>query len=57
MSGENIAYGQSSPQAVMEGWMNSSGHRANILNSNFKNIGVGLYQDERGVNHWVQLFT
>ncbi len=56
-SGENIAYGQATPEAVMEGWMNSSGHRANILNRNFKNIGVGLYEDERGVKHWVQLFT
>lgn len=56
-SGENIAYGQRSPEAVMEGWMNSAGHRANILNANFKNIGVGYYQDTNGGNHWVQLFT
>ena len=56
-SGENIAYGQRTPEAVMEGWMNSSGHRANILNASFRNIGVGLYQDENGVKHWVQLFT
>lgn len=55
--GENIAYGQKSPEAVMEGWINSSGHRANILNKNYKNIGVGYYQDERGVKYWVQLFT
>lgn len=56
-SGENIAWGQKSPEQVMNGWMNSEGHRANILNKNFKNIGVGYYQDENGVNHWVQLFT
>lgn len=56
-SGENIAWGQKSPEQVMAGWMNSDGHRANILNKNFKNIGVGYYQDERGVNYWVQLFT
>lgn len=56
-SGENIAWGQKTPEQVMNGWMNSEGHRANILNKNFKNIGVGYYQDERGVNHWVQLFT
>ena len=56
-SGENIAWGQKSPEQVMNGWMNSDGHRANILNKNFKNIGVGYYQDENGVNHWVQLFT
>lgn len=56
-SGENIAWGQKSPEQVMNGWMNSDGHRANILNKNFKNIGVGHYQDENGVNYWVQLFT
>lgn len=56
-SGENIAYGQRTPQQVMEGWMNSDGHRANILNEKFENMGVGYYQDERGVNYWVQLFT
>lgn len=55
-SGENIAYGQSTPQQVMQGWMNSSGHRANILNANYKNIGVGYYE-ENGVKYWVQLFT
>lgn len=56
-SGENIAWGQKSPEQVMNGWMNSDGHRANILNPNYKNIGVGYYQDENGVNYWVQLFT
>ncbi|MDO4338805.1 MAG: CAP domain-containing protein [Eubacteriales bacterium] len=56
-SGENIAWGQKTPEEVMNGWMNSDGHRANILNKNFRNIGVGYYQDERGVNYWVQLFT
>ena len=38
-SGENIAYGQTSASSVMQGWMNSSGHRANILNGNFTKIG------------------
>lgn len=56
-AGENIAWGQKSPEEVMNAWMNSDGHRANILNNRFKNIGVGYYQDERGVNYWVQLFT
>lgn len=55
-SGENIAWGQKTPEQVMNGWMNSEGHRANILNKNYKNIGVGYYQ-ENGVNYWVQLFT
>ncbi|MBB5432129.1 CAP domain-containing protein [Nocardiopsis composta] len=39
--GENVAAGYSSPEAVMEGWMNSEGHRANILNCDFVSIGVG----------------
>lgn len=54
--GENIAYGQKSPEAVMNAWMSSSGHRANIMNPNFKYIGVGFYQTN-GVNYWVQEFT
>lgn len=54
-AGENIAWGQRSPEQVMEAWMNSSGHRANILNANFTHIGVGYYQ-ENGTNYWTQLF-
>lgn len=42
-AGENIAAGYSSADRVMSGWMNSSGHRANILNANFREIGVGYY--------------
>lgn len=55
--GENIAAGYSDPQAVMNGWMNSTGHRANILNSNFREIGVG-YWDGGGsyYRYWVQDF-
>ncbi len=49
--GENIAKGQRTPQQVLYGWMNSSGHRANILNPNFTEIGAGSYN-----NHWVQNF-
>ena len=56
-AGENIAKGQSSPEAVMRSWMNSNGHRANIMNGNFSSIGIGVAQDARGVFHWVQLFT
>ena len=55
--GENIAYGQKTPEQVMEGWMNSQGHRANILNPNFTAIGVGYYQNSRGVSYWTQLFV
>lgn len=54
-SGENIAYGQRSPEAVMKAWMNSSGHRANILNEKFTSIGVGCYE-QNGVLYWTQLF-
>lgn len=55
-AGENIAYGQNSPQKVMEGWMNSSGHRANILNASYTSIGVGHYRSASGVDYWTQLF-
>ncbi|MCI8622309.1 MAG: CAP domain-containing protein [Provencibacterium sp.] len=55
-AGENIAYGQRTSQEVMEGWMNSSGHRANILNPDYTEIGVGCYQDPSGRLYWTQLF-
>ncbi|WP_330461439.1 sigma-70 family RNA polymerase sigma factor [Streptomyces sp. NBC_00820] len=53
--GENIAEGQPTPQAVMEAWMNSPGHRANILNCAFKNIGVGVHKGSGGP-WWTQDF-
>ena len=56
-SGENIAWGQRSPEDVVKAWMNSEGHRANILNTNFTKIGVGYYQNGAGRNYWTQLFT
>ena len=56
-SGENIAWGQKTPEQVMNGWMNSDGHRANILNKNFTKIGVGYHQNASGTNYWTQLFT
>lgn len=52
-AGENIARGYATPQAVVNGWMNSSGHRANILNANFTHIGVGYVA---GGNYWTQMF-
>lgn len=55
-AGENIAMGQRTPGEVMDGWMNSSGHRANILNGTFTSIGVGYYVDGAGAAHWVQIF-
>lgn len=51
-AGENIAKGQTSPEAVVKGWMNSSGHRANILNPSFTEIGVGFASG----NYWTQMF-
>lgn len=56
-AGENIAWGQRTPEQVVEAWMNSEGHRANILNAKYTSIGVGYYQNAKGVNYWTQLFT
>lgn len=55
-AGENIAYGQSTPEAVVQSWMSSSGHRANILSSSFTTIGVGCTV-VNGTAYWAQLFT
>lgn len=55
-AGENIAWGQRSPEQVMQGWMNSAGHRANIMNPKFTSIGVGYYRSASGTNYWTQLF-
>jgi uncharacterized protein YkwD len=55
--GENIAYGYQSPAAVMNGWMNSSGHRANILSGNYKAIGVGAASNSSGILYWAQDFS
>ena len=52
-AGENIAYGQRTPQAVVNAWMNSSGHRANILSSSYTQIGVGYVANG---NYWTQMF-
>lgn len=52
-AGENIAYGQRTPEAVVNAWMNSSGHRANILNGSYTQIGVGYCASG---NYWTQMF-
>lgn len=52
-AGENIAYGQRTPQEVVTAWMNSSGHRANILNASYTQIGVGYVA--KG-DYWTQMF-
>ena len=54
-SGENIANGFSTPEAVVEGWMNSPGHRSNILNPNYTMIGVGCYKSGNKY-YWTQIF-
>ncbi|WP_418791620.1 CAP domain-containing protein [Phosphitispora sp. TUW77] len=58
-AGENIASGQTSPEAVVRAWMNSSGHRANIMSSKFNKIGVGYAYTTAGSYHhfWTQWFT
>lgn len=55
-AGENIAAGQKTPEQVMNDWMNSSGHRANILNKNYTQLGVGYVQGGSYGTEWVQLF-
>lgn len=55
-TGENIAYGYMTPEQVMDGWMNSEGHRANILSPKYNKLGVG-YVKTGSVPYWVQLFT
>ena len=56
-AGENIAYGQRTPQEVMNAWMNSAGHRANILNPSYTYIGVGVAKTSSGVIYWTQEFV
>lgn len=55
-AGENIAQGQATPQAVVNAWMNSSGHRANILSTNYTEIGVGYAAGGSGKHYWTQMF-
>lgn len=55
-AGENIAAGQKTPEEVMHSWMNSSGHRANILNANFTELGVGYYEGGSYGVYWTQTF-
>lgn len=55
-AGENIAAGQKTAQEVMNSWMNSSGHRANILNSDYEQIGIGYVTGGKYGTYWVQMF-
>ncbi|MFX3623052.1 MAG: CAP domain-containing protein [Ectobacillus sp.] len=52
-AGENIAMGQRTPEEVVQAWMNSAGHRANIMNNTYTHIGVGFVE---GKNIWTQMF-
>lgn len=53
---ENIAYGYADAQAVVNGWMNSEGHRKNILNCSYKAVGVGLAYNGKNTPYWTQDF-
>ena len=55
-AGENIAKWHDTPEFVMERWMQSKGHRDNILNKNYNEIGIGKAVDKNGKNYWVQIF-
>jgi uncharacterized YkwD family protein/spore coat assembly protein SafA len=55
-AGENIAMGQITPADVMNAWMNSPGHRANILSPSYTQIGVGLAKNQNGAPYWTQEF-
>lgn len=55
-AGENIAAGQQTPEDVVKSWMNSEGHRANILSPDFNNIGVGMATNQKGDILWTQQF-
>ncbi|MCE0536928.1 CAP domain-containing protein [Kineosporia rhizophila] len=54
--GENVAYGYTSAASVMDGWMNSAGHKANILNCSFDDIGVAAVTGDNGTIWWTQTF-
>lgn len=56
-AGENIAQGQRTAQEVVNGWMNSPGHRANILSSVYNQIGVGAAKASNGTITWTQMFV
>ena len=56
LGGENIAMGQQTPTDVMTAWMNSAGHRANILNCSYHSLGVGVHYASTGGPWWTQDF-
>lgn len=57
LAGENIARGQNSPQQAVSDWMNSAGHKENIIRKEFTHIGVGIASSETGKRYWTQVFS
>jgi uncharacterized protein YkwD len=55
-AGENLAYGFKTPEAVVNAWMNSEGHKKNILDPDFSYIGIGYYVNENGRIYCSQFF-
>lgn len=55
-AGENIAYGYPTAKSVMQAWMNSEGHRANLLKPQYTHVGLGLTKSANGTRYWVQDF-
>jgi uncharacterized protein YkwD len=54
--GENIAWNQQTPKDVVAGWMASAGHKANILNADYTQIGLAVAKNDKGEPYWVQVF-
>lgn len=55
-TGENIAWNQKTPKAAVAGWMQSAGHKENLLNTDFTQIGVAAAKNAKGEPYWVQVF-
>jgi uncharacterized protein YkwD len=56
LAAENIGWNSPTPEAVVAGWMNSAGHRTNILNAQFTEMGAAMARNQRGEPYWVQVF-
>lgn len=54
--GENIAWNQPTPKDAVAGWMESKGHKENLLNDQFTQIGVAVAKNDKGERYWVQVF-
>jgi uncharacterized protein YkwD len=56
MVGENVEHNAPTPAEAVKDWMNSPGHKANILNKDFTEIGIGVAKNEKGERYWTQVF-